>query len=395
MSHSPYADSAWYRPMLARHSGEDHRTATALELFFDLCFVAAVSQAASAFEHGFAEGHLGHSLLGYALVFFAIWWAWMNFTWFASAYDTDDIPYRLLTLVQISGALVLAAGTTQALTHGNFEIMTWGYVVMRLTMVTQWLRAAHTDRERRASCLRYAQGIFVLQLGWLARLALPDEGGVASFCILALGELAVPVWAERAAGTTWHPHHIAERYGLFTLIVLGESITAATLAVRTALDSDAELGSVLVIALGGLLTVFALWWLYFTQDAPRRLSNQTTAMLWGYGHYAVFTSAAAVGAGLVLNVGHATGHGALTDHQAAASYTVPVAVFIASVWLLHRQAAQLPTLANVLHPVAVLTVLATTFTPIPVLGTGVVAGLLIGATLTVVRRAEVRAALPA
>ncbi|CAL9350617.1 hypothetical protein SUDANB176_00465 [Streptomyces sp. enrichment culture] len=386
MSQSPYAANAWYRPMLARRAGEEHRTATALELFFDLCFVAAVAQAASAFEHELAEGHLGHGLLGYALVFFAIWWAWMNFTWFASAYDTDDVPYRLLTLVQITGALVMAAGAAQALEHDDFTVITWGYVVMRLAMVTQWLRAAHTDLERRRSCLRYAVGVFVLELGWLARLALPHDGGVASFVVLALGELAVPVWAERAARTTWHPHHIAERYGLFTLIVLGESITAATLAVRTALDADAELGSVLVLALGGVLTGFALWWLYFAQDAPRRLSTLSTAVLWGYGHYAVFSSAAAVGAGLALNVGHDTGHGTLTDRQAAAAYTVPVAVFVACVWFLHRRAGRLPALADVLHPVAVLAVLATTFSPFPVLGTGIVASLLVGATLVVTGR---------
>ncbi|RPK32210.1 Bacterial low temperature requirement A protein (LtrA) [Streptomyces sp. ADI93-02] len=123
----------------------------------------------------------------------------------------------------------------------------------------QWLRAARADAQRRGSCLRYAAGIFVLQWGWLARLALPGQAALASFAVLAAAELAVPVWAERAAGTTWHPHHIAERYGLFTLIVLGESLTAAVLAIRTALGTDAELKTVLVISLGGLLSVFALW----------------------------------------------------------------------------------------------------------------------------------------
>jgi low temperature requirement protein LtrA len=372
--------------MLARHAGEQHRTATALELFFDLCFVAAVAQAASAFEHEITSGRPGHGLLGYALVFFAIWWAWMNFTWFASAYDTDDVPYRLLTLVQITGALVMAAGATKALEHGDFQIITWGYVVMRLAMVSQWLRAAYTDQERRRSALRYALGISVLEIGWLVRLALPHDGGIASFAVLAAGELAVPVWAERAVGTTWHPHHIAERYGLFTLIVLGESITAAALAVRTALGTHTEVGSVLLIALGGILTVFALWWLYFAQDAPRRLKTQNTAMLWGYGHYAVFAAAAAVGAGLAVNVAHLTDHGTLTDVQAAATYTVPVAVFIACVWLLHRRAAQLPFTANLLPPVAALAVLVTTFTTVAVLCTGVIASLLVGASLVVAHR---------
>jgi low temperature requirement protein LtrA len=90
-------------------------------------------------------------------VFFAIWWAWVNFTWFASAYDTDDVAYRLLTFVQIVGVLILAAGVPAAFVHGDFTVMTIGYVVMRVALVTQWLRAAHGDpsgRPRRAAMPR-------------------------------------------------------------------------------------------------------------------------------------------------------------------------------------------------------------------------------------------------
>jgi low temperature requirement protein LtrA len=378
--------------MVARLSSEAHRTATALELFFDLCFVVAVAQAAAAFEHELAEGHVGHGVLGYALVFFAIWWAWMNFTWFASAYDTDDVPYRLLTLVQITGALVMAAGTAEALEHDDFTVITWGYVIMRLAMVTQWLRAAHSDPERRRCCLRYAVGILIVQIGWVARLALPDDGGLATFVVLALAELAVPVWAETAANTTWHPHHIAERYGLFTIIVLGETITAATTAVRAALDTDAALGDIATLVVGGVLTVFALWWLYFAQNAPRRLTSLRTALLWGYGHYGVFASAAAVGAGLALNVAHATGHGHLTDRAAALAYTVPVAVFLTMVWLLHHRAAELRSRTDLVHPVAVLAVLASVFTPAPVLVTGILTAALVAATLVLTRCAGKAAA---
>ncbi|MGW3099651.1 low temperature requirement protein A [Streptomyces sp. NPDC001102] len=388
MSQSTNTASAWYRPMLARHAGEEHRAASALELFFDLCFVVAVAQASSAFEHEMVSGRPGHGLLGYALVFFAIWWAWMNFTWFASAFDTDDVPYRLLTLIQIVGALVMAAGIAKALGHGNFTVITWGYVVMRLAMVSQWLRAAVTDRARRRSASRYAVGILVLQAGWLVRLALSADGGTVTFAVLAALELMVPVWAERADGTTWHPGHIAERYGLFTLIVLGESVMAAGLAVGAALDSHQGLGAILPIALGGLLTVFALWWMYFAQDAPRRLRTQRTAMWWGYGHYVVFAAAAAVGAALAVNVAHATGSRALTDVQAAAMYTVPVALFVLCVWLLHWRVAQLSKAGNVLPPAAALAVLCSTVTPFPVPATGVIVALLIAGSVVLVRRED-------
>ncbi|MET9592654.1 low temperature requirement protein A [Streptomyces sp. NPDC006516] len=388
MSKSHSAVGAWHRPMVARLAGEEHRTATALELFFDLCFVAAVAQTSVAFEHELAEGHIGHGVLGYAMVFFAIWWAWMNFTWFASAYDTDDVPYRLLTLVQITGALVVAAGAAEALQQEDFTVITWGYVIMRLAMVTQWLRAARSDPERRRSCVRYAVGILIVQVGWVARLALPEDWGLPLFAVLVVAELAVPVWAETAGTTSWHPHHIAERYGLFTLIVLGETITAATGAVRTALDGETAIGDIAGLVVGGVLTVFALWWLYFAQDAPRRLTGLKAALLWGYGHYAVFASAAAVGAGLAVNVAHATGHGHLSDRAAAAAFTVPVAVFITLVWLLHHRAAQLRNRNDLIHPLAVLAVLASSFTSVAVLVTGLLAAALVAATLVVAARAR-------
>ncbi|MER7727805.1 low temperature requirement protein A [Streptomyces sp. NPDC096323] len=392
MSHSHPSPASWYRPMVARPPGERHRTATMLELFFDLCFVTAVAQAATAFEHELAEGHIGHGVLGYAMVFFAIWWAWMNFTWFASAYDTDDVPYRLLTLVQITGALVLAAGASEALLHEDFTVITWGYVIMRLAMVTQWLRAARSDPARRATCLRYAVGIFLVQVGWVVRLTLPDDIGLVTFGVLVLAEIAVPAWAEHTATTTWHPHHIAERYGLFTLIVLGESITAATGAVHAALESHAPLADFAALVVGGILTVFALWWLYFARSASvhDQLTSLRMALLWGYGHYLVFASAAAVGAGLAVNVAHATGHGHLSDREAAAAYTIPVAVFVTLVWLLHHRTGGLRTTADVLHPVTVLAVLAVTYAPSPVLFTGIITALLIATTLILSARSAAR-----
>ena len=130
--------------MRARDTEEPHRASTPLELLFDLCFVVAVSQAARELSQSLALNHLESGIQGYLMVFFAIWWAWVNFTWFASAYDVDDVPYRLLTFVQIIGVLILAAGVPAAFRQGNFTVATIGYVVMRVALVTQWLRAAAT-----------------------------------------------------------------------------------------------------------------------------------------------------------------------------------------------------------------------------------------------------------
>ena len=126
------------------------------------------------------------------------------------------------------------------------------------------------------------------------------------FLLFAALELAVPVWAERAALTTWHPHHIAERYGLLTLIVLGESILAATVAIQSALASGERLSALLPIIIGGLLIVYSLWWFYFDRPVHDLLTTFRRAFIWGYGHYVVFAAAAAVGAGLAAAVDAAT-----------------------------------------------------------------------------------------
>jgi low temperature requirement protein LtrA len=380
----------WYRPMTPRQTDEQHRTSTALELFFDLCFVIAVARSAAAFEHEIAAGHVGHGVLGYALVFFSIWWAWINFTWFSSAYDTDDVFFRLLTLVQITGALILAAGAAKALEHFDFTIITGGYIIMRLAMMSQWLRAAYSDPERRRACLRYAAGILLLQIGWLARLAPDGHGSLPTFIVLAAGELAVPLWAERAALTTWHPHHVAERYGLFTLIVLGETAAAVTDAVSTALDTHVAFSDIASLVVGGIVTVFAMWWLYFAYDAPTKLTSIAASLRWSYGHYAVYASAAAVGAGLAVNVAQTADHVHSDKTTTAAVYTLSVALYISVLRLLRRHSAPSRAL-DALFTTAVLAVLASTFAPTPVLISGCITTVLVSATLAIVSQRRGRA----
>ena len=226
--------------MAGRDPTEPHRASTPLELFFDLTFVVAVSQAASGLHYGLVAGDARRALVGFPLVFFAIWWAWMQFTWFASAYDTDDVPYRLAVLLQLTGVLILAAGVPRALGDRDYGITTLGYVLMRLAIVGQWLRAAASHPDGRPCALRYAAGITLAQLGWVIRLGLPDTAAAVGFVVLVAVELAVPFWAESAARTPWHPGHIAERFGLFTLIVLGESVLAATVGVQEAIDGRAH-----------------------------------------------------------------------------------------------------------------------------------------------------------
>jgi low temperature requirement protein LtrA len=375
--------------MSSRDPHEAHRAATPLELFFDLCFVVAVALAASNLHHEISEGHVGDGVFAYSLVFFAIWWAWMNFTWFGSAYDTDDCAYRITTFVQMAGVLVMAAGVPRAFADTDIGLMTAGYVIMRMAMVGQWLRLAHTDLDARPAALRYAVGIACLQVLWVGRLFLPEDLLAASIFPLIAGELVVPVIAERAARTTWHPHHIAERYGLFTIIVLGESILVATTAFQSAADADFGDANLVALASCALVIVFSMWWLYFDQAEHPHEGSMLTAFSWGYGHLLVFASAAAVGAGIAVEVDFKTHTAHVGETTVALATAVPVALYLTAVWAIHVLPNRRGWMVAA-FPVCAALVLASSFVPWSFVWVAVLTGGLVALMLVDGRRRELQ-----
>jgi low temperature requirement protein LtrA len=373
----------WHVPMRGRDPDEAHRAATPLELLFDLCFVVAVAQASIALHHELVAGHLVEGVVYYLMVFFAIWWAWINFTWFASAYDTDDVLYRLLTFVQIAGVLVIAAGVSRAFEGLDYVTITIGYLIMRIGLVAQWLRAAREHGERGRTAMRYAIGIAVLQVGWIARLFVPIEVAFVSFLPLVALEMAVPWWAERAGTTPWHRAHIAERFGLFTIIVLGECVLAATTAIQEAVTATGPSLALVTLAFGALVLIGAMWWAYFKHDAAEsRELHQETAFLWGYGHYVVFSAVAAVGAGLNVAADLTYGEGSIGPITTALTVAVPVAIYLVATWMVNRNGRS----GKILRPVllaAVLVVAAAVgigplSVPLAVLAMGLVVASLVG-----------------
>ena len=320
---------------VVRDPDEPNRTSTHLELFFDLCIVVGVSRAGAGLHHELVEGHIADGVIGFAMGFFGVWWAWMNFTWFASAHDADDVPYRLLTLVQMAGALVYAAGVTDAVEEQVFTLAVIGYLIMRAGLVAQWLRVARIPSMRRRA-LRYAGGVTVIQLLWLGILVAPSSWRPVVFLVLATAELCVPVWAERGVGHTartyrlFHPEHIDERYGLFTIIVLGETILSATIGIGEVAAGGVSAG-LLAVALSGLLLAFGAWWLYF--DHPGHLTpTPEVAIRWGYTHVVVFASLAALGPG--VQVAAEAVDGGVSDRMGALAVAVPIAGYLVGLVLL-------------------------------------------------------------
>lgn len=364
----------------ARDITENHRVSSPLELLFDLTFVVAISSLVTQLVHAVAEGHAAEVVGPFLMVFFAIWWAWNQFTWLASAYDNDDVPYRVLTMVQMGGVLVLAAGVPSAFAVQDFGAITLGYLIMRLGLLGTLIRTMVDDPESRPNAQRYVIGISLVQVGWLLRLFfIPTEYIVPAFIVLAVLELLVSPWADRAGSLAWHPHHIAERYGLFAIILLGESVLAVTVAVQEAIVDGVD-ASLVGVAVSGLVLLFTLWWLYFSEPAAEGLvRNRDKSYIWGYGHYAVYASLAAIGAGLEIGVKAVTHHTEIGDVAAGYAVAIPLAVFLLLLWLLHAPLGpvSIPPVATVIASAAILVA------PLTAVGVGILGSTVLMTLITV------------
>ena len=357
-------------PMRGRDPAEEGRSSTPLELFFDLVVVVAVALAAERLHHAIAEGVGVASLVSYSLVFVAIWLAWMNFTWFASAYDTDDVVYRLGVLVIMTGALVLAAGVPRIFDQRDFTLAVSGYVIMRIALVTQWIRVAIDDAPRRETARRFAIGVTACQVGWLSLLVAPRLWPLAWGLLVPI-DLLIPAWAERAGRTTFHPEHIAERYGLFMIIVLGESVLAASLAIQGFLGAGGVTFEIVAVILGSLLVVYSMWWIYFDRPEEHLLDSIPTAIAWSSLHLPIFAAVAAVGAGLGLAIEETSGHAHLGWVAVGTAVGTPIVAYLLSLWALYLRALRDP-FHQLVIPVAVALIIGAIFTPAPVLATGLV-----------------------
>lgn len=323
--------------MTGRDPHEQHRGATPLELLFDLTFVVAFSLAGNEVAHLLAEGHVGSALLGFGFVMFAVCWAWINFTWFASAFDTDDWFFRVTTMVQMVGVLVLALGIAPVFhsidegRHLDNGVLVAGYVVMRIAMVAQWLRVAAQDPEHRRTALTYAGAIGVAQVGWVvvAILDLPLSTVLVVLPLLYLAELGGPVVAERRGpATPWHAHHLAERYGLLVIIALGEGILGTIAAMAAVVDHVGWTAEAVLVVVAGTGLTFGMWWVYFALPSGELLhAHRGRSWAWGYVHILLFAAIAAVGAGLHVAAYVVEGEATIGVVGALLAVAIPVLVF--------------------------------------------------------------------
>jgi low temperature requirement protein LtrA len=310
-----------------RDINEENRSATPLELFYDLIFVVAIAHIASAFHHDYANNHIGHGVISFIMVFLAIWWAWNQYAWFASSFDNNSVRFRLATLWQMIGALVLAAGVDNAF-NSDFTIVILGYVIIRSSAIWLWFRVALDNPKLKTTGQRYAVGILLCQTAWITQNFF--EFSYFIFAILWLAEFMVPYYAESHTQTHFHSEHIEERFGLLTIIVLGESVLASTNSFISLIDHFSY--DVLLVSIGGLFTLFGIWWLYFNNSVEHKLRNKNIAFQWGYGHYIIFGSAAAIGALISVNIDVLTHHASIKLSVANFGFAVAVALYLIGLW---------------------------------------------------------------
>jgi low temperature requirement protein LtrA len=335
--------------MIGRDPHESHRSATPLELLYDLTFVIGFGVAADELAHALAADHVAVGLAGFVFAMFAVVWAWIQYTWFASAYDTDDWICRLMVMVQMLGVVILALGLPDmfaSLEDGDRldnRVMVLGYVVMRVPMVAMWLRAAGADPTHRRAPMVYVTTILVSQAIWCL-IALADMSVRTTFLVMivpVLVELGGPVLCERMPSEEripWHAHHIAERYGLLVIIALGEGLlgTVAALSAIVGPDGPGWTWDVVVISFAGVSLIFGMWWIYFVLPSGDLLErHRGRGLLWGYSHFPLLAGLVAVGAGLHVAAYFVEHHSELGIFATVLTVAVPLAAYVLGVFALY------------------------------------------------------------
>ncbi|PYV56345.1 MAG: low temperature requirement protein A [Acidobacteria bacterium] len=289
------------------------RRASWLELFFDLIFVAAVSQVGVPL----GEDYSIHGLIRYSLMFLLIWWAWFGHTMYSTRFDADDVVHRLLTLVQIFAAAAMAANAKQGLADRDSAGFGAAYAVQRVVLVIQYLRARREQRTRRLTTI-YATGFGIAAVLWAAAAVVPPSVRFWLWGAALLIDLSTPMISSHYTHKVPpHPEHLPERFGLFTIILLGESVAAV---MRGMESQETWPVSAAVSAFSGLALVFGVWWWYFDVAygaAERHVRSAHDTLLfhiWSHAHFLLYLSIAVLGVGIEHVISLSAGTRATPQH---------------------------------------------------------------------------------
>jgi low temperature requirement protein LtrA len=282
----------WVNPPRLRSAGGEsgERHATWVELFFDLVFVVAIAQ----LSHLISHDPSADSFLHYGLLFAPVWFIWLGFTVYADRFDTDDVPHRLLVLAGMAVTAALAVHVDDAFSGGSIPFALCS-ILARAILLAMNVRAMRAVPVAHNYIAYYVRGWSVGLLLWVVSLAVPEPGRYVVWGVAVLVEVVTPLVAERRVGTLpLHLTHIGERFGLFTIIVLGESVVSVTAGIA---EVDFDLANS-VIAVGAFVVAAALAWVYFDRLGTELIGST----LYVYAHFVVYLGLAAVGPGTLLAI---------------------------------------------------------------------------------------------
>ena len=287
---------------------EPERRASWLELFFDLCFVVAVGAVA----HTLHDEPTIEGIALFAALFIPVWWSWMEYAWYATSFPEGGSFNRFGAFAAMLTVLAMATQVGTA-SHGDPRGLILALVVFHAIVVALFLRAARLYPGLHAFSIRYGSGFGLAAAIWLGSLALP-EGIRPWVWVAALAVDLVTPWMAVLAAVerTFDVRHIPERYGLFTLIVLGEAIIAVARSMSDAQWTPAAVAA----AVAGFIIAVVIWWAYFAHPHAELLERgRLASFVWGYGHIFVWMGIAMTGVGIELAIDAATEGHALSDGE--------------------------------------------------------------------------------
>ncbi|MBV8719545.1 MAG: low temperature requirement protein A [Chloroflexi bacterium] len=295
--------SVWQRPTRLRSAESEsaERHATWFELFFDLVFALAVSQLSATLQSDTsAAGYL--KFIG---LFVPVWWAWVIYVTYADRFDTDDVVYRLTVMLGMLAIVAMAVSLPNALSDSQAAPFAIAYVIVRLIPLALYIHAGRSLEIGRDIAWGYGSITVPAALLWLGGIFVPLPARYVVWALAATLEVVNPfIRRSTVARTPVAVSHFAERFGAFTIIVLGESVfsVGATLANLSG-GWHAEPAAT---ATGAFVITAAQWWLYFDFMDGRPLRRGfAVRQVFVYAHLPIVVGITAIAAGTRLAIGDA------------------------------------------------------------------------------------------
>lgn len=286
------ASERWLPPRLhTANAGEHERKVTWLELFYDLVYVAAIIQLGNTLSNDVSWG----GFIRFVALFIPIWWSWTGITFYVNRFVVDDLAHRLLIFTQIGFIAILAMSTQDAFGALGQQFVL-AYVGIRAVLIVLYARAYRHVPAGRPLTRRYAIGFSLAAVIWLVSAFVPPPARYVLWLLAMTADFAVPL-TSRQLNALLPPDvpHMAERYGLFTIIVMGEAFVKV---VSSAPVDPLTLQPLLLGALG-LLIAGAVWWLYFDDVAGSPVKPTGRApYVWIYSHLPLAIGLTAFGVGM-------------------------------------------------------------------------------------------------